>query len=111
MPVQDVSAAAELNAVAHPASVILASSDALVIGAVTNFDKLHIRSVCCNFMTFILLIIGQIPLGYNTPRRIVHSPSWGIFAVACMRPEPAQIGQAETFSSSVQIFNHTSFES
>ncbi|KAG8214764.1 CPSF A subunit region-domain-containing protein [Butyriboletus roseoflavus] len=81
---KDISAAAELNAVAYPASVILAIPDALVIGAVANFDKLHIRS---------------IPLGYNSPRRIVHSPSWGIFAVACTRPVPAQIGQAEVFSS------------
>lgn len=109
---QDIGAAAELNTVAHPSSVILASPDSLVIGAVANFDKLHIRSVCCNSINFSpYLIIRQIPLGYNSPRRIVHSPSWSIFAVSCTRPTPAQIGQPEVFSSTVQIFNHTSFES
>ncbi|KIJ17938.1 hypothetical protein PAXINDRAFT_72888 [Paxillus involutus ATCC 200175] len=92
---KDVTAAAELNTTAYPASVILASPDALVIGAVGNFDKLHIRSV---------------PLGYDSPRRVVHSPSWGTFAVACMRPTPAQIGQAEMFSSFVQLFSDLSFE-
>ncbi|KIK96855.1 hypothetical protein PAXRUDRAFT_10541 [Paxillus rubicundulus Ve08.2h10] len=92
---KDVTAAAELNTTAYPSSVILASPDALVIGAVGNFDKLHIRS---------------IPLGYDSPRRVVHSPSWGAFAVACMRPTPAQIGQAEMFSSSVQLFSDLSFE-
>ncbi|KAF8133979.1 CPSF A subunit region-domain-containing protein [Boletus edulis] len=91
---KDISAAAELNTVAYSSSVVLASPDALVIGAVANFDKLHIRS---------------IPLGYDSPRRIVHSPSCGIFAVACTRPTPAQVGQPETFSSTVQVFNHTSF--
>ena len=50
--IQDISAATELNTVAYPSSVILASSDSLVIGAVANFDKLHIRSVCCNSMIF-----------------------------------------------------------
>lgn len=109
---QDITAAARLHTEAHPSSVILASPNALVIGAVANFDKLHIRSVCCDSMALDhLLITRQIPLGYNSPRRIVHSPSWGVFAVACTRPTPAQIGQAEVFSSSVQVFNHTSFES
>ncbi|KAG9315581.1 CPSF A subunit region-domain-containing protein [Chiua virens] len=92
---KDVTAAAELNAEAYPSSVILASLDSLVIGAVANFDKLHIRS---------------IPLGYSSPRRIIHCPSWGIFAVACTRSTPAEIGQAEIFDSTVQVFNHTSFE-
>ncbi|KAF9219239.1 hypothetical protein BS17DRAFT_431256 [Gyrodon lividus] len=92
---KDVSAAAELNITAYPSSVVLASPNALVIGAVANLDKLHIRS---------------IPLGYDSPRRIVHSPSWGAFAVACMRPTPVQAGQAEVFSSSVQLFSDISFE-
>lgn len=53
----------------------------------------------------------QVPLGYDAPRCIVHCPSWKAFAVACLRIVPAQVGQAEVFSSSVQLFNETSFES
>lgn len=49
---QDISAAAAINTIAHPSSVILASPDSLIIGAIANFDKLHIRSVCCNFLDF-----------------------------------------------------------
>ncbi|KAF9236524.1 CPSF A subunit region-domain-containing protein [Melanogaster broomeanus] len=92
---KDVSAAADFSTTAYPSSVVLASPDALVIGSVANFDKLHIRSV---------------PLGYDSPRRIVHNPSWGAFAVSCLRPMPAQIGEAEMFSSSVQLFHDVSFE-
>ncbi|KIJ59461.1 hypothetical protein HYDPIDRAFT_177805 [Hydnomerulius pinastri MD-312] len=92
---KDINVAAELHTKAYPGSVILASPDSLIIGAVTNFEKLHIRS---------------IPLGYDSARRIVHNPSWRAFAVACVRITPAQIGYAEVFSSSVQLFNDTSFE-
>ncbi|KAI9462205.1 hypothetical protein HD554DRAFT_1457840 [Boletus coccyginus] len=54
---KDISAAIESSTAAYPSSVILATLDALVIGAVANFDKLQIRS---------------IPLGFNFPRHIVR---------------------------------------
>ncbi|KAI6039683.1 CPSF A subunit region-domain-containing protein [Pisolithus marmoratus] len=95
--IKDVNAAAYLNTWEHPASVILAGAESLVIGAVTSFDKVHIRSV---------------PLGYDAPRCIVHCPPWKAFAVACLRMTPARVSEAEAemFSSSVQLFNETTFE-
>lgn len=93
--IKDVAAAAYLNTKAYPASMVLAGPESLVVGAVTRFEKVHVRSV---------------PLGYDAPRCIVHCPSWKAFAVACLRIVPAQVGQAEVFSSSVQLFNETSFE-
>ncbi|KAL4064854.1 CPSF A subunit region-domain-containing protein [Scleroderma yunnanense] len=93
--IKDVGATAYLNTKAYPASMVLAAAESLVIGAVTKFEKVHVRSV---------------PLGYDSPRCIVHCPPWKAFVVACLRTTPAQVGQAEVFSSSVQMFNETSFE-
>ncbi|KAH7885105.1 CPSF A subunit region-domain-containing protein [Phlebopus sp. FC_14] len=92
---KDVSAVAALNTKSHPGSVVLSGPDSLVIGAVTNFDKLHIR---------------KVSLGYDNPRCIVHSLALRAFIVACMRTTPGQVGQAEAFSSSLQLFDDTSFE-
>ncbi|KAI5995209.1 CPSF A subunit region-domain-containing protein [Pisolithus albus] len=93
----DVNAAAYLNTRAYPASAVLVGVDSLVIGAVASFDKVHVRSV---------------PLGYDSPRHIVHCPSWRAFAVACLRMVPARVSEAdgEIFSSSVQLFNESTFE-
>ncbi|KAI6158847.1 CPSF A subunit region-domain-containing protein [Pisolithus thermaeus] len=95
--IKDVNAAAYLNTRAYPASVVLVGVDSLVIGTVASFDKVHVRSV---------------PLGYDSPRCIVHCPSWRAFAVACLRMTPARVSEAdeEVFSSSVQLFNETTFE-
>lgn len=95
--IKDVNAAAYLNTRAYPASAVLVGVDSLVIGAVASFDKVHVRSV---------------PLGYDSPRHIVHCPSWRAFAVACLRMTPARVSEAdgEVFSSSVQLFNESTFE-
>lgn len=95
--IKDVNAAAYLNTRAYPASAVLVGVDSLVIGAVASFDKVHVRSV---------------PLGYDSPRHIVHCPSWRAFAVACLRMVPARVSEAdgEIFSSSVQLFNESTFE-
>ncbi|KAG6333787.1 hypothetical protein ID866_5298 [Astraeus odoratus] len=92
---EDVSAAAYLNTKACPASLVLAGTQSLVIGAVTRFEKVHVRSVS---------------LGHDSPRCIVHCPSWKAFAIASSQAKPAQVCEAETFTSSVQLFNETSFE-
>lgn len=95
--IKDVNAAAYLNTRAYPVSAVLVGVDSLVIGAVASFDKVHVRSV---------------PLGYDSPRHIVHCPSWRAFAVACLRMVPARVSEAdgEIFSSSVQLFNESTFE-
>ncbi|KIN94881.1 hypothetical protein M404DRAFT_17165 [Pisolithus tinctorius Marx 270] len=95
--IKDVNAAAYVNTRTYPASVVLAGMESLVIGAVTSFEKIHVRSV---------------PLGYDSPRCIVHCPSWKAFAIACLRMTPARVSEVEgeIFNSSVQLFNETTFE-
>ncbi|EGN98024.1 hypothetical protein SERLA73DRAFT_109335 [Serpula lacrymans var. lacrymans S7.3] len=90
----EVSAVSRLNTTVFDSSVILATSTGLVIGSVKNLDKLYIRS---------------IPLGYDNPRRILHVPSLRAYAVGCISITPTRIDKAEYTSSSMQLFDHTTF--
>jgi len=47
--------------------------------------------------------IRSIPLGLDNPRRIVHHPALKIFGVACLRENPARLGEPESITSSFKI--------
>ncbi|KAH7926445.1 hypothetical protein BV22DRAFT_1118853 [Leucogyrophana mollusca] len=91
---KDVTAASLLNTANYKSSLVLAGSEGLVIGTVQHLDKLHIRS---------------IPLGFDCPRRIAHSPSLGMFGVACTHETPSRIGEPTTLVGSIHFYNDTTF--
>ncbi|KAF7365431.1 CPSF-A domain-containing protein [Mycena venus] len=92
---KEVMAAAQINHEKFESSLLLANESALFIGQVRNVDEMHIRS---------------IPLGLDTPQRIVHEPSLKIFGVACTRREPTRIGSVEPSPrSSFRLLDDTNF--
>ena len=58
-----------------------------------------------------LMLDFQIPLGLDNPLRIKHIPALTAFVVACRRISPARIGDIEEVTSSIQIFDDTTFDS
>ncbi|EIW81285.1 hypothetical protein CONPUDRAFT_56293 [Coniophora puteana RWD-64-598 SS2] len=92
---KEVAAAASLHTHDYRSSLVLATSEGLVIGDVQNLEKLHIRS---------------IHTGLDNPRRISHSPVHKALAVGCVRHTPVRVGEPEISRGSVQLYNDTTLD-
>ncbi|KAJ7163278.1 CPSF A subunit region-domain-containing protein [Mycena filopes] len=92
----EVAAAAQLHHEKYESSLILANDSALFVGRVRKVDEMHIRS---------------IPLGLDSPQRIVYEPSLNVFGVACTRRDPTRVGTAEAPpKSSFRLLDDISFK-
>ncbi|KAJ7163276.1 mono-functional DNA-alkylating methyl methanesulfonate N-term-domain-containing protein [Mycena filopes] len=93
---KEVAAAAQLHHEKYESSLILANDSALFVGRVRKVDEMHIRS---------------IPLGLDSPQRIVYEPSLNVFGVACTRRDPTRVGTAEAPpKSSFRLLDDISFK-
>ncbi|KAJ7579305.1 CPSF A subunit region-domain-containing protein [Mycena floridula] len=92
--VNDVTSACAFHTNSFSSSLIVSTTDSVFIGRVKGLNKLNIQSV---------------PLGLETPTRIVHDPSLGVFGVACERFEPHRLGQVPVKRGSFRLVDDISF--
>ncbi|KAI0304406.1 CPSF A subunit region-domain-containing protein [Multifurca ochricompacta] len=93
--IKNVFASAKINSPNWPSSLLLMTSSGCIIGTVQDLDKMHIRT---------------IPLGPENPRRLEYDRSLHAFAVACVRSEPARIGENEYSTSSLKLLDDKTFD-
>ncbi|KAI0311510.1 CPSF A subunit region-domain-containing protein [Amylostereum chailletii] len=95
VPVKGVTASTLITTEGWKSCVALSTSTGLVIGSVRDVEKMQIRT---------------IPMGLNTPRRVVHDPELHMIAVASLKTTPGRVGEPETSSSAFTVLDDNTFD-
>ncbi|KAI5118862.1 hypothetical protein M0805_005306 [Coniferiporia weirii] len=91
---KDVRTASSLHSAIFSSSVVLSSSDDLVIGRVLELDKLHVRT---------------ISLGMDNPVKLAYHPNAKLFGVGCIRQERTEMVDYGIARSTFKLFDASDF--